>query len=186
MNTELIIPIIAMVPALLAPLIAWFLSQRGVSRRAKELESLLTRIELVEKLRQIQEQTSDSKARLVGILDTEVGDILDDLESLREIQAPLITKPYQKMAGLRRFLLLYKQASRKGKVYRGVFYACFFIAVSGGVVGVAEGMSRGTGGDWIFGLVGAAFYLAIGLAFRAAAVRDYEKKTKKTKVATSS
>ena len=77
---EYIKTIILVLPALLAPVIAWFLSQQGVSRRAKEVESLLSRMELVEKLRHVQEQSPNSSARFGDALDKEVNDILDDLE----------------------------------------------------------------------------------------------------------
>ena len=183
MRFEYVTAVIAMVPGLLVPLIAWFLSQRGISRRAKKFESLLTRMELVEKLRQIQGQTSDSKSKLVGILDMEVDDILNDLESSREIQVPLTTTPPQKVTGWRRFLLLYEQVSLKGKAYKWLFYFFSLFVVVGSFGIVSEGY---TVQDSIWGLLGLAIYLAIGLAFRVAAVRDYERIMKKAKATVTS
>ena len=188
MALEYITPIIAIVPGLLAPAIAWFLSQHGESTRAKKFESLLTRLELVEKLRQVSEQGTDSKDRLVKSLDKEIGDILGDLESLREIRAPLKTTPARKVARWRQYLLAYEQASRKGKFYKGLFYVFVFIAGFGGWGFVLERISQPMDLErisqpmdevWVFGLIGVVFYLAVGLGFRSAAVRDYERTMKK-------
>jgi len=185
METEFGIAIIAMLPGLLAPLIAWFLSQRGMSRRAKVLESLLTRMELVEKLRQFQKHPSDGKTRLVESLDNEVHDILDDLDSLRETQAPLATSPRQQMADWKQLFLLYKQASLKGRVYKVLFYVSSVITIFGTAVFIPRSLiDQGmTPSFWVSLLITVAFYLVIALVFRAAAIRDYDRMTMRSMAA---
>ena len=175
MEPNYIIAIIATVPVLLVPVIAWILSQRGVSRRAKEIQSLLTRMELVEKLRQVKEQTSVSKDRLVGILDKEISHILDDVESIREIQAPWTRTRPDNVARWRKFLLLYKQTSLNGNIYKGLFYGFVFFAVFGVLSIVVRRIFQATWDEMFIPAVFTVFYLIVGLCFRAAAAKEYAR-----------
>ncbi len=179
---ELIIALLPFIPGLLAPLILWVLSQRGMAKRAKELESLHSRMELVEKLRVSRELNLEVDERNRDVLNMEVTDILYDLEALRGDDDHESSLEPVKLTILRRATLLFRQRSVKGKVYKGVYYFCLFFVIIGGAGITVEFISSGSLETYFTGLLGAAFYLVLGLFFRAGAVRDYKRITNKSKI----
>ena len=117
--------IFIMLPAVIAPLLAWLASLRATSRRSSELDFLLRRIELVERVQKVQGGTEVANR---PALDAELRDIVSDLTDLRVgvlTLHPSATLPNPQSAW-RRWFLAYKQSSRKGSAYKALFY--IFIA----------------------------------------------------------
>ena len=169
----------AVLPALLtaglAPLIGWLLSQRGIGRRTKEIENLLKRIELVERLQSLQKNEGLIKSSFSENLDVIVADIVKDLAEFREKEQPIQVTALQAQPWWQRFLLLYEQASLKGKVFKVLFYMFLFIAVFMVVMPLVPDQSPAFS-DSIIGYFSGAFYMFLSLYFRAAAARDYRKR----------
>ena len=172
--------LIAGLPAVLAPSIAWLLSQIGVGRRTKDIEHLQKRIELVERLRPLQENNELKKRQFNEKLDAVVMDIVEDLAAFRETEQPVHAAAIQAQSRWRRFFLLYEQASIKGRIYRVLFYMFLFFAVAMPVLYSTMGSSVGVkqGGVGV-GLFSGVFYMVLCLLFRSAAVSNYRKMQKK-------
>lgn len=171
---------------LVVPLIAWFLDQRGVARRTKEFDTLLKRTELVEKLQALKKENGTKNADIDITLEDELCDILSDLDSLREIERPPHIKPIEERTWFRQALLLYKQSSIKGALYKSFFYIFSFLGIFGSfsAVFLAPELTAQRPSDFIAILIGMAFYLGIGLLFRAAAIRDYKRRLDKIRINT--
>jgi len=173
--------VLATLPVTLAPLVAWLLAQRKETRRKSAVEELHTRAQLVEKLRTLRTNLppdpSDSLVR-------EVGDIMADLEGLRTTEAARAVALSQS-SRLATLFLLYRQKSRKAAVYRALFY----IFVGFGILGLFGGLadqSSAASEERYYLLLGVALYIGVGLAFRAAAVRDYVRHSEKDRLARKS
>ena len=168
---------LAVVGAVTPPLVAWLTSLRTTSRRSSELDFLLRRIDLVERVQKAQGQ-SDATNRQV--LDAELQDIFADLTLLRVGVHPSGTIP-SPHSGWRSWFLAYKQSSRKGSVYKALFY--LFVAI-GTIGGIGLFLSPwdpepSHSEQGVIRCLGVAVYLFIGLAFRYTAVRDYHKTAQK-------
>lgn len=162
----------------IVPLVASILVQRGEARRASELEALGRRLELVEKLRTLRLVLPKDVA---DPLFREVDDIIGDLEAIRLREVTAIAHSDRPRSRLASLLLLYPQASRKGGIYRAIFY--LFVGL--GVVGLLGGMlewSSTKSEDHRALVLGAFIYFLVGLAFRAAAVRDYTHHSEKQRL----
>lgn len=160
---------------LLVPVIEWFLSHRSVSKkRTKRIDALLNRIELVEKLRSIQESSSDS-LRIRDIVQFCWDDILRGFESLMPIETRWPLVPGEGLRRWRRFLLLYKQPSLKGKVHTVFFHVFLFVAPVVGTVCLIYPVENSSKYEWVYPVSGVVFYLVLALLFRAVAVHTYKK-----------
>jgi hypothetical protein len=175
--------LIFILPALIAPLLAWLSSLRATSRRSSELDFLLRRIELVERVQKVQ---SGTEATNQSVLDAELRDILADLTDLRvgagtPHPSGAASNP---QSPWRRWFLAYKQSSRKGSAYKALFYVFIAFVALGGIGMYSSGLDKGpsapSASDQIlYGVLGVAVYLVIGLAFRYAAVREYHRNAQK-------
>jgi hypothetical protein len=174
MSDALIVGIIAAVAGLLSPVVGWFLNQQGESRRTKKLEALKARIDLIEKLSDSRVRPPEIDNDIEKVKIREIRAVLAEMEALSETERARIAISGAEMSRWKRATLAYDQISHKGRIYKGLFYAFTFFAVAG----AAAGLSVSTPGEWVFALIGCAFYLMIGLAFRRAAVRTYEEDKK--------
>ena len=175
--------IFIMLPAVIAPLLAWLASLRATSRRSSELDFLLRRIELVERVQKVQGGTEVANR---PALDAELRDIVSDLTDLRVgvlTLHPSATLPSPQSAW-RRWFLVYKQSSRKGSAYKALFYIFIAFVALGAAGMVSSGLDRSPSApsareQIVYGVLGVAVYLLIGLAFRHAAIREYHRSTQK-------
>jgi hypothetical protein len=174
--------VLLMVPAVIAPLLAWLTTLRAASRRSSELDFLLRRIELVDRVQKAQGQTQTVNPEA---LDAELRDIVADLADLRTgagMHPPgTIQNPH---SGWRNWFLAYKQSSRKGKAYKALFYAFLTVALVGGIGILSSGWDKETSApshleQIVIGSLGVGVYLVIGLAFRYAALREYHRNAQK-------
>ncbi len=172
--------LLPLLPAVLAPAVGWFLSQRGVARRIKEFEHLLKRMELVERLRSLQEYKGQTKSQFRETLDAEVSNIVAGLAELREAEHPIHITAVEVKPRWRRFLLLYKQASLKGAIYKGLFYTFLLFSVMTAVsFATLTSLEVVVASRIFYSIFAGVFYLIPSLLFRAAAVRDYRRRLKK-------
>jgi hypothetical protein len=169
-------------PAAVTPIITWLFSLRAASRRSSELDSLVRRIEVVERVENLQRQAG-SPATYRQLLDAELHDILADLAELRGPQptASTLERGTEKLAGWRSWFLMYEQASWKGSIYKVLFYIFLLFGVFGGIglISVASAPELSIGEKIAAPLLGAGLYMVVALAFRAGAVRDYRKRLQK-------
>jgi hypothetical protein len=161
--------LLVILPAVLTPLLAWVLAQRGVARRTSQIEQLLKRTELVERLRALP--TGAAPGRRDDVLDAEVRDIVADLAALTEPEQAVAAGPVRRRSRLSRFLLFYEQPSWKAYIYRAVFYLFSLFGLVGGLGAALSGMRT----DWYFGLLGGGFYIGVGFLFRQATVREFRR-----------
>src|SRR5258706_4008395 len=171
-----------MIPAVIAPLIAWLTSTRATSRRSSELDFLLRRIELVERVQKIQGQTTTGSTQA---LTAEVQDIAEDLTNLRlGTTLHASTMVQDQPSRWRRWILAYDQPSRKGSVYKLFFYIFVVFGILGGIGSLTSGLDTGPGApgmleQTVVSVLGVCVYLGLGLAFRYAAIREYHKRMQK-------
>lgn len=76
-----------MSPAVVTPIVAWLFSFRADARRSSELEAVLRRLELVERLQKVY-GAGESRAPYRDVLDAELRGILADLGELRVPEVP--------------------------------------------------------------------------------------------------
>ena len=169
--------VVPAIPVILAPIVAATLARRGEARRASELEALQQRTDLVDKLRTLR---SVLPRDVADPLPREVDDIVGDLEALRLRDVVTIAEPGKQRSHFASAFLLYRQASRKASFYKGLFY--FFTGI--GILASLGALDSYLGheGDAVYILIGALFYIGVGLAFRAAAVRDYSHHAEKQRL----
>ena len=170
MSDAQIAAIITAVAGLLSTVVGWFLNQQGVSRQTKQLEALMARIDLIEKLSDSRAIPAQFDNDIEKLKVREMRAVLAGIEALSETERARIAIPGAEMSRWKRATLTYDQISLKGRVYKGLFYAFTFFAV----IGTAAALSVATPVEWVFALIGGALYLMIGLIFRRAAVRTYE------------
>jgi len=173
--------VLIMLPAALTPVFAWLSSLRTAARRSAELDALLRRLELVERVQKLY-GVGERQGAYREVLDAELRDILADLSRLRGPEAPahVLASRTENLPRWRSWFLAYKQASVKGALYKALFYVSLAFAVLGGIGLMTSASDRASGlgatDTVILGFLGGGFYVAIGLAFRAAALRDYRKR----------
>lgn len=173
--------LLIMLPAVIAPLLAWVTSLRATSRRSSELDFLLRRIELVERVQKVQ---GESELANRPVLAAELQDIVADLTNLRLGLTHSAGALPNQQSRWRRWLLAYKQSSRKGAAYKALFYFFVVVGLIGGLGLLSSGLDKGAAApsvleQVVIDVVGVGVYLVIGLAFRLAAIREYHRSTQK-------
>lgn len=64
MSTEIIVAIIVAVPALVSPLVAWFVGRIGLGRYFRELELRMKQLELLEKASSVSSADNEESDRV--------------------------------------------------------------------------------------------------------------------------
>lgn len=168
---EVLVAIIGAIPVLLAPLIGSSLQRRDLAERAQEVEVLGKRVQLIERLLALDKHLSDERRKLLQV---ELADIAQDVVAERRKERAAGGTVVERLSFVHRSLLLYELPTTRASVYRGFFW--FFLSI--GVVGGFSGAllpSKSGDSDWPFALIGGLLYIAIGLAFRGAAVRQHKR-----------
>jgi hypothetical protein len=114
---EVYVALIGAIPAL-ATLFSSFLQQRGSAHRAKEVEMLDRRVQVIERLLTLEKHLSDERKKL---LQTELADIAQDLVADRLRERAAGGTAVERLPMLRRFLLVYEQPTKRASTYRGFF-----------------------------------------------------------------
>jgi len=170
LSPEIIGAAIAAVPALLAPWISSSLQRRGLARKAREVEVIEKRVQVIERLLNLDKHLSEEEK---NTLQAELADIVQDIVVERVRERTAAGTDVGILPRWNQYLLLYEQPNLKASVYRGFYW--FFLAI--GIVGAfsISALSYETADpDMPFAIIGALFYVVIGLFFRKAAMRQQE------------
>jgi hypothetical protein len=169
LSKEVLVAIIGAVPAIAAPPISWLLQHRGDAQKAREVEALERRVQLIERLLALEKHLSDERKKM---LQAELAHIAEDLVADRARERAAGETVVEGLPKLRRLLLLYDQPTARASVYRALFWILvgfpLFGAVS--VVSLPE-----TTTEWPVFALGMSVYLVVGLLFRSAAVRQQKR-----------
>lgn len=184
MDANIIVGIIAAVAGLLTTALGWLLNQMGLARQAKELEVLKSRLEVIEKLSDLQDTTTTLKSEIEKRRRMEIRAVLAEISDFTDIAQSRASTSKDKISWWNRIILGYNQISLKGRIYKGLFYAFtgFALLVWLSITRI-ENIEGETSGLWVTVLIGGIIYLLIGLAFRRAAIRTYKRD--KEKIATA-
>lgn len=166
---EVLVAVIGAIPALLAPLISSSLQRQGFARKAKEVEVVEKRVQIIERLLTLEKHLSDERRKLLQI---ELADIAQDLVAERVRERASGGTVVERLPMLRRALLVYEQPTMKASVYRGFFWLFLSLGLLGGLF---SSFLKYGDADWPFAIIGGLFYIAIGLSFRAAALRQHKR-----------
>lgn len=162
---EIIAAAIAAIPAVLAPWISSSLQRRGLARKAREVEVIEKRVQVIERLLSLDQQLSEDKR---NILQDELADIVHDIVAERAEERSVIGTDASKLPRWKRYLLFYSQPTLKASVYRGFYWLFLFFVLIMLIFPFIEETKE----PLPVAIFGGLFYLAIGLTFRAAAVRQ--------------
>ena len=175
MSESLIVGIVAATAGLCATVLGWYLNQQGVFKQAKELEALKSRLDIITMLSKSEISSSELNNDIEHLKLREMRAVLSEIKSLTEVEKADTAPHEAKQNQWSRIFLAYDQISLKGRIYKGLFYAFTFFAVSVAsmMVVVAEP------NEWVFGLIGGLVYFFIGLSCRRAAIRNYNTEKKK-------
>lgn len=168
---EILVAVIGAVSALLAPLLSSFLQRSGNAQKAKELEVVEKQVQIIERLLTLEKYLSDERRKL---LQTELADLAREVVAERVRERSPSATVVDRLPMWRRWFLAYEQPTMRASVYRGFFWFFLVIGVLGGTLGTMGSLQTG-GADWPFAVIGGLFYLAIGLAFYFAALRQQKQ-----------
>lgn len=172
-TTQVVVAIIGATPVLLAPLVTSLLQRQGYAQKAKEVEMIEKRVQIIERLLALDEHLSDERKNLLKV---ELADIAQDLVAERSRVSVAGSMAVERLSFLSRTLLVYEQPTLRASVYRGFFW--FFLSVGllvALVAPFADMQSENTDMNWPFAVFGALFYVVIGLLFRSAALRQHKR-----------
>jgi hypothetical protein len=175
---QILTAIIAAFSALLAPIIAWWLSNRGKASHAKDIELLLKRLELVERTAAVVDKSCSNQGVANEIVQLEIEAVLESIRNRNIKQVLIGTLEIKRLNPLQRFFLNFSLSTITATVYRVAFYIFLVITFLGGLTSILFALYKGRTFDMFYleGLVGGmVLYFGISLLFRAAAVRSHLK-----------
>ena len=167
LQTEVLVAVIGAISALLAPRISFLLQRQGLSQKAKEVEVLDKRAQIIERLLALERHLSEARTKQ---LQAELAEIAQDViaERARELAAGATV--VERLSFLRRALLVYEQPTMRASVYRGFYWFFLSVALVGGLsVSLLPSVER------LSAVIGGLFYVVIGLLFRSAARRQQKR-----------
>jgi hypothetical protein len=184
----IVVSIVGLLGALLTPVVVWLLNQRGEARQTRELDRLLKRTELLEKLRSLQSPAAADTEEQDQTLDAEYQDILEDLSLHAEAEssAAEVVIP-EGSSGWRRFWLDYEMKPGRPRVYRVIYYVFFVFAIVLPLMMLlnlpeTSDVSSGelTKGQMVYvSIFNFAFYGVLGWLFRRAAIKQHQRQIRK-------
>jgi len=161
--------LVATLPVILSPIVAWALGRSGISKELATIDYLNKRLDFLERLNKLRTQLPEGPIR--PFLDAEIEHCEAFLRRPRtsiprsaemEVDAP--------QSLLARFFLTQPAVSTRKRIFKGLFYFFFGIAAFF-LTAVPIVLFSGTSSEessWIIP-VGFVFYLVIALLFRRAA-----------------
>jgi hypothetical protein len=172
-SRDISIAIITAIPLLMSPLMSFLFHRWGLARKVKEIELCEKRVRIIERLLTLEKHVSDSdEAR--NLLQIERAAILQKLGAERVRECNACETVVERLSIMRRTLLLYQQPTMKASIYRGFFWFFFSFGVLGILFMSFAVWQFGKKEDWLLPL-GGLVYVAIGLLFRAIALRQLER-----------
>jgi len=179
MSPDVVPAIIGAIPALLAPFASSWMQRQGFTYKAKELDVIEKRVQLIERLLALEGQLSAERR---SALQQELAEIARDLVAERSRERAAGATAVDQFSAWRRVLLVYEQPTMKASVYRGFFW--FFlglgvlVVLSSWMIGVESGSGHpegGVGTSAVIAFSGLLLYGGIGAIFRSAALRQHRR-----------
>jgi hypothetical protein len=162
--------LVATLPVILSPIVAWFLGRSRVSKEAATIDYLNKRLDVLERLNKLHTQLTEGPIR--PLLETEI-----ELSRTFLHQPPTfiphgaevaVAAPQSRWA---RFFLTQPAVSVRKRIFKGLFY--FFFAIAIVYVPIAASLffsEPSRAGEILLGLMSVfAFYFGLALLFRRAA-----------------
>jgi hypothetical protein len=162
--------LVALLPVILSPIVAWALGRSGISKELATIDYLNKRLDFLERLNKLRTQLAEGPIR--PFLDTEIEHCEAFLRQPRTfIPRSAEMEEAAPQSRLARFFLTQPAVSTRKRVFRGLFYLFFGFAVLSLPAVPIVLFSEPTREDvsWITILFGVVFYLVIALLFRRAA-----------------
>jgi hypothetical protein len=161
--------LVAALPVILSPILAWALGRSRISKELATIDYLNKRLDFLERLTKLRAQLPEGPIR--PFLDTEIG----HCEAfLRQPHTSIPRSTEMEVAApqslLARFFLTQPAVSTRKRIFKGLFYFFFGIAVFF-LMAVPTVLISGTSSEdsWIIFPFVFIFYLVIALLFRRAA-----------------
>ena len=115
--------VIATIPVILAPIVAWIASRVGSTGAVRRSEYLRNRAETLSHMGATIEALDDSTANQVRVaIRDELTSLLEELRRDEDERTPKVAPRIGELSFLRRVFILYKPASVVGWVVHGLYY----------------------------------------------------------------
>jgi hypothetical protein len=176
------------IAAVLAPLIIFLLERRGLARKAKEIEVVEKRVQIIDRLLTLEKHLPDETKNQLPI---ELANIAQKLVAQNRVAEQVRERiahetSVQRRPIWRRFLLVYPLPTIRAHIYRGVFWFLLLLSVLFLSYGLLQTrhlpgrfMLLCTPGGFTMlvlpSLVVLLFNVVIGLQFRGAALRELKR-----------
>lgn len=170
-TAQVVVAVIGAIPVLLAPLITSLLQRQGFFQKAKEVEMIEKRVQIIEKLLALEEHLPDERKNMLKV---ELADIAQDLVAERVSVSVAGGAAVERLSFLGRAFLVYEQPTLRASIYRGFFWFFLSVGLLAGLSTALLGIESGEM-DWPVVVIGASLYIVIGLFFRAAALRQRKR-----------
>jgi hypothetical protein len=163
--------IVAIIPALLSPIVPWVLGRSRISRESARIDYFNKRLDFLERLNKLHTQNL-AEGPIRPLLDRKIEHcraFLDQpptgIPQRAEMKADA---PQSRWA---RFFLTQPAVSVRQRIFKGLFYFFFVFAMLGVLLGLSIPFSEGPNREeaFIIFFFSTAFYLGISLLFRRAA-----------------
>ena len=157
--------LIAALPVILAPILAWLLGRSGISKEAATIDYLNKRLDVLERMNRLHTQLTEAPIRPFLDAELEICRVFlrQPLTFVARAAEAEVATPQSRWA---QFFLTQRAVSVRKRVYKGLFYFFFGTAVLMLLAGLAT-LSGDTPLELFPGMLFAfGFYLAIALLFR--------------------
>jgi hypothetical protein len=160
--------LVATLPVILSPIVAWFLGRSRISKDAATIDYLNKRLDVLERLNKLHTQLTEGPIR--PFLETEIEHCRAFLHQpptfIPHGAEVAVAAPQSRWA---RFFLTQPAVSQRKRIFKGLFYFFFAVSLFYPLIWLffsKPPLSQDTLLDVVFASV---FYLGLGLVFRRAA-----------------
>ena len=126
MKIEIVLGLIAAIPALLSPVIAWSINRLGVGRESRELQVRAQTLEILERALSLQNTLRERDDPYSETAKKELEQVMEFVEGRSVAFAEARKTEPEKHPRIRRALLLFKPQSKKAWVLHILFYLCLY------------------------------------------------------------
>lgn len=130
-KSEIISSILQILPAVVMPLILWYLNHTESVTGQKQINNYIKRLELLEKLRDFNLKLPKEKSALnEELLQQEIREVQNFLRPQLDQEEEKKIISFDRFSKIRRFLLIFKPASFKVFILQFFFYIIFITIIS--------------------------------------------------------
>ena len=171
-STNYVPLLVATLPVILAPIVAWFLGRSRISREAATIDYLNKRLDFLERLSKLDTQLTEGPVR--PFLDMEIEHYRTFLRQpptfIPSGAEAAVAVPQSRLA---RFFLIGRAVSERKRIFKGLFYFFFasaMLAILTASVKTLFNLELGKAPTSVltvlFSLLGIGFYFGLALLFR--------------------